>query len=102
MRFKLIVAMLLIVSLFSGCVSENAYIGTYKLDKTPSKTLEIRDDGTYILVPADPKFTQKGVYVKRGETIEVTAALGLTSVMNITDYGFLEDNGDRWIRVTEK
>ena len=58
------------------------------------------DDGTYILVPADPKFTQKGVYVKRGETIEVTAALGFTSVMNITDYGLLEDNGDRWILVS--
>jgi hypothetical protein len=102
MRLRLFMAVLLIVSLFSGCVSENAYIGTYKLDKTPSKTLEIREDGTYLLVPADTKFTQKGVYAKRASTIEVTNAIGFTSVMNITEYGLLEDNGDRWIRVTEK
>lgn len=102
MRFKLFMAVLLLISLFSGCVSEKTYIGTYKLDKTPSKTLEIRDDETYILVPADTKFTEKGVYVKQGSTLEVTDALGFTSVMNITEYGLLEDNGDMWIRVTEK
>jgi len=102
MRFKLFAVVMLLTALFSGCVSEDAYIGTFKLDKTPSKTLEIREDGTYLLVPADPAFTQKGVYVKRDSTIEVTNALGFTSVMNITDYGLLEDNGDRWIRVTQK
>jgi len=102
MRFKLFAAVLLLAFLFSGCVSNNAYIGTYKLDKTPSKTLELREDRTYLLVPDDPKFTEKGVIVKRGSTIEVTDALGLTSVMHITDYGLLEDNGDRWIRVTQK
>ena len=102
MRFKLFAAIVLLASLFLGCISNNAYIGTYKLDKTPSKTLELREDGTYLLVPDDPKFTEKGVYVKRGSTIEVTDALGFTSVMNITDYGLLEDNGDRWIRVTQK
>lgn len=102
MRFKLFAAVLLLASLFSGCVIQNIYTGTYKLDKTPSKTLELRDDGTYLLVPADSKFTQKGVYVKRDSTIEVTNALGFTSVMNITDYGLLEDNGDRWIRVNQK
>lgn len=93
---------MLLGSLSSGCVSENTYIGTYKLDKTPSKTLEIREDGTYLLIPTDTKFTQKGVYAKRGSTIEVTNALGFTSVINITDYGLLEDNGDRWIKVTQK
>ncbi|KAB2946995.1 MAG: hypothetical protein MPEBLZ_03603 [Candidatus Methanoperedens nitroreducens] len=102
MKLKLFAAIILLASLFSGCVSNNAYIGTYKLDKTPSKTLELREDGTYLLVPVDPKFTQKGVYVKRGSTIEITNALGFTSMMNITDDGLLEDNGDRWIRVTQK
>ena len=102
MKFKLFTAVMLLVSLFSGCVSQDAYIGTFKLDKIPSKTLEIRDDGTYLLIPADPAFTQKGVYVKRDSTIEVTNALGFTSVMNITDDGLIEDNGDRWIRVTQK
>jgi hypothetical protein len=62
----------------------------------------LTEDGTYLLVPADPKFTEKGVYVRRGSDIEVTGMLGFTSVMNITDYGLLEDNGDRWIRVTQK
>ena len=80
----------------------HVYIGTYKLDKTPTKTLEIREDGTYLLVPEDSKYTQKGVYVKRGTTIEVTNVLGFTSVMNITDDGLIEDNGDRWIQVTQK
>lgn len=102
MKFRLFAAVILLASLFSGCVSNNAYIGTYKLDKTPSKTLELREDGTYLLVPDDPEFTSKGVYVKRGSTIEVTGMLGFTSLMNITDYGLLEDNGDRWIRVTQK
>jgi hypothetical protein len=102
MKIKLFATVMLLASLFSGCVSHDTYVGTYKLDKTPSKTLEIREDGTYLLVPADPKFTEKGVYNKRGSTIEVTDALGFTSVMNITDYGLLEDNGDRWIRVKEK
>ena len=102
MRFKLFAVVILLAFLFSGCVSEDAYIGTFKLDKTPSKTLEIREDGTYLLVPADPAFTQKGVYVKRDSNIEVTNALGFTSVMNITDEGLIEDNGDRWIRATQK
>ena len=99
MRFELFAALMLLVSLLSGCVSEDKYTGTFKLDKTPSDTLELREDGTYLLVPADPKFTEKGVYVKRGSTIEVTGMLGFTSVMNITDYGLIEDNGDRWVRV---
>lgn len=102
MRFRLFAAVMLFASLFSGCVSNNAYIGTYKLDKTPSKTLELREDGTYLLVPDDPKFTEKGVYVKRGSTIELTDALGFTSVMKITDDSLIEDNGERWIRVTQK
>ncbi len=102
MKIKMLATVILLASLFSGCVSQGAYIGTYKLDKTPSKTLEIREDGTYLLVPDDPKFTEKGVYVKRGSTIEVTGMLGYTSIMNITDYGLLEDNGDRWIRVKQK
>ncbi len=102
MEIKLLATVLLLASLFSGCVSQEVYIGSYKLDKTPSKTLELREDGTYLLVPDDPNFTSKGVYVKRGSTIEVTGMLGFTSVMNITNYGLLEDNGDRWIRVKEK
>ncbi len=102
MKIKLFVTVILLASLFSGCVSQDKYTSTFKLDKTPSKTLELREDGTYLLVPDDPKFTSKGVYVKRGSTIEITGMLGFTSVMNITDYGLLEDNGDRWIRVTQK
>lgn len=102
MRFKLFAAVMLLAFLLSGCVSQEVYIGTFKLDKTPSKTLEIRDEGTYLLVPADSEYTQKGVYVKRGSTLEVTDALGFTSVMNITDDGLIEDNGDRWIRETQK
>ena len=102
MKFKLFAVSMLLASLFSGCVSQEVYIGTFKLDKTPSETLEIRDDGTYLLVPADSEYTQKGVYVKRGTTLEVTNALGFTSVMNITEDGLIEDNGDRWIRVKEK
>src|SRR3972149_5940831 len=102
MKFKLFTAGKLGVTLLYGCVSQDAYIGRFKLNKIRSKTLEIRDDGTYLLIPADPAFTQKGVYVKRDSTIEVTNALGFTSVMNITDFGLLEDNGDRWIRVTQK
>ncbi len=101
MRFKQFSMLLLLISLFSGCVSQEKYTGTFKLDKIPSDTLELREDGTYLLVPADPKFTEKGVYVKRGSTIEITGALGFTSLMNITDYGLLEDNGDRWIRITK-
>lgn len=102
MRFGLFAVAMLLASLFSGCVSQDVYIGTFKLDKTPSKTLEIREDGTYLLVPEDSKYTQKGVYVKRGTTLEVTNALGFTSVMNITDEGLIEDNGDRWMRFVEK
>jgi hypothetical protein len=102
MRFELFVAVILLASLFSGCVGQDTYAGTFKLDKAPSDTLELREDGTYLLVPADPKFTEKGIYTKRGSTIEVTDALGFTSVMNITDYGLLEDNGDRWLRVANK
>jgi hypothetical protein len=102
MKFKLFAVVMLLAFLISGCVSQDKYTGTFKLDMTPSKTLELREDGTYLLVPDDPKFTQKGIYVKRGSTIEVTNALGFTSVMNITDYGLLEDNGDRWSRVTQK
>ncbi len=99
MRFELFAAVILLASLFSGCINQSTYVGTFKLDKTPSKTLEIREDGTYLLVPADPAFTQKGVYIKSGSAIEVTNALGFTSVMNITNDGLIEDNGDRWIRV---
>ncbi len=102
MRFKLFAAMILLASLFSGCLSHDANIGTFKLDKTPSETLEIREDGTYLLTPDNLKYTEKGVYVKRGSTIEVTGALGLTAVLNITEYGLIEKNGDRWIRVTQK
>ncbi len=102
MRFNIFASVILFASLFSGCVGQDTDAGTFKLDKTPSDTLELREDGTYLLVPADPKFTEKGTYTKRGSTIEVTDALGFTSVMNITDYGLLEVNGDRWLRVANK
>ncbi len=102
MRLNIFAAVILLASLFSGCVGQDTYAGTFKLDKTPSNTLELREDGTYLLVPADPKFTEKGTFTKHGSTIEVTDALGFTSVMNISDYGLLEDNGDRWSRVTNK
>lgn len=102
MRFELFSVVILLASMFYGCVTSESHIGIYKLDKTPSDTLELREDGTYILVPADSRFTEKGVYVKRGSTIEVTGALGFTSVMTITEYGLLEDNGDRWIRIMDK
>jgi outer membrane murein-binding lipoprotein Lpp len=36
MRFKLFAAVILLATMFSGCVSEGAYTGTFKLDKTPS------------------------------------------------------------------
>lgn len=68
MRFELFAAVMLLASLFSGCLSQDEYIGTYRLDKIPSKTLEIREDGTYLLVPEGSGHTQKGVYVKRGTT----------------------------------
>ncbi|PWB49326.1 MAG: hypothetical protein C3F06_14340 [Candidatus Methanoperedenaceae archaeon] len=102
MRFELFAVVMLLTSLSSGCLSQDDYIGTYRLDKTPSKTLEIREDGTYLLVPEASGHTQKGVYIKRGTTLEVTNVLGFTSVMNITDKGLVEDNGDRWVRVTQK
>jgi len=38
----------------------------------PSPRYELREDGTYLLVPDDPKFTEKSAYVKHGHTIEVT------------------------------
>ena len=50
---ELIAAVVQLAFLFSGCVANDAYIGTYKLDEIPSKTLESRADGTHLLVLDD-------------------------------------------------
>jgi hypothetical protein len=88
---------MLVVSL-SGCVNANIYPGTFKLSGPTNQTLELRDDGTYLLIPADAKYIEKGVYVKRGDKIELTGAFGLTTIMNITDKGLIGNSGNLWER----
>ncbi len=100
MRIEILILGMLIVSL-SGCVSSNVYPGTFKLGDPPTQTLELRDDGTYLLIPEDPTHTSKGTYVRRGDKIELTGVFGLTSVMNITDKGLIGTNGNLWVRVPE-
>jgi hypothetical protein len=98
MKIELIIIGMLVVSL-SGCVNANIYPGTFKSGNPPNQTLELRDDGTYLLIPADAKYTEKGVYVKRGNKIELTGAFGLTTIMNITDKGLIGNSGNLWARV---
>ena len=98
MKIEIIIIGMLVVSL-SGCVNANIYPGTFKLSVPPNQTLELRDDGTYLLIPADAKYTEKGVYVKRGNKIELTGAFGLTTIMNITDKGLIGNSGNLWARV---
>jgi hypothetical protein len=98
MKIEIIIIGMLIVSL-SGCMNANVYPGTFKLSGPPNQTLELRDDGTYLLIPADATYTSKGTYVRRGDKIELTGVFGLTSVMNITDKGLIGTNDDLWARV---
>ena len=97
-KIELIIIGIILVSL-SGCVNANIYPGTFKLGDPPTQTLELRDDGTYLLIPADAKYTEKGVYVKRGNKIEFRDALGFTEIMTITDKGLIGTNGNLWVRV---
>ncbi|KAB2945289.1 MAG: hypothetical protein OI860_00530 (plasmid) [Candidatus Methanoperedens sp.] len=98
MKIEIIIIGMLVVSL-SGCVNANIYPGTFKLSVPPNQTLELRDDGTYLLIPADVKYTEKGSYIKKGPKIEFTDALGFTEIMTITDKGLLAANGNLWVRV---
>ncbi len=97
-KIEIIIVGMLLVSL-SGCVNSNVYPGIFKLGDPPTQTLELRDDGTYLLIPADAKYTEKGVYVKRGNKLEFTDALGLTEIMTITEKGLLANNGNLWAKV---
>lgn len=98
MKIEIIIIGIILVSL-SGCVNANIYPGTFKLGDPPTQTLELRDDGTYLLIPAEAKYTEKGIYVKRGDKIEFTDALGFTEIMTITEKGLIGTNGNLWVRV---
>jgi len=98
MKIEIIIVGIILVSL-SGCMNANIYPGTFKLGDPPTQTLDLRDDGTYLLIPADTKYAEKGIYVKRGDKIELTGALGLTTIMNITDKGLIGNSGNLWVRV---
>jgi hypothetical protein len=98
MKIEIIVIGIILVSL-SGCVNANIYPGTFKLSGPPSQTLELRDDGTYLLIPADPTHTSKGTYVRRGDKIELTGAFGFTSIMTISKTGLVDIDGDIWVKV---
>ena len=98
MKIEIIIIGIILVSL-SGCINANIYPGTFKLGDPPTQTLELRDDGTYLLIPADPTQTSKGTYVRRGDKIELTGAFGFTSIMTISKTGLVDIDGDIWARV---
>ncbi len=98
MKIGIIIIGIILVSL-SGCVSANIYPGTFKLGDPPTQTLELREDGTYLLIPTEAKYTEKGSYIKKGTKIEFTDALGFTEIMTITDKGLIGTNGNLWVRV---
>ncbi|NJD76249.1 MAG: hypothetical protein FIB08_04030 [Candidatus Methanoperedens sp.] len=98
MKIETIIIGMLIVSL-SGCINSNVYPGTFKLGDPPTQTLELRDDGTYLLIPVDTKYIEKGSYIKKGTKIEFTDALGFTEIMTITDQGLEGAKGNLWVRV---
>ncbi len=97
-KIEIIIIGMLLVSL-SGCVNSNVYPGTFELGNPPTKTLELRDDGTYLLITAKENYAQKGTYVRRGNKIELTDALGFTGIVKITDKGLEEGDGSVWVRV---
>ena len=98
MKIEIIIIGMLLVSL-SGCIDSNIYPGTFELGDPPTQTLELRDDGTYLLIPADAKYIEKGSYIKKGTKIEFTDALGFTEIMTITERGLVGTNGNLWVRV---
>ncbi len=98
MKIEIIIIGMLLVAL-SGCVNANTYPGTFKLGDPPTQTLELRDDGTYLLIPADTTHTSKGVYVRRGDKIELTGVFGITSIMTISKTGLIDPDGDIWAKV---
>jgi hypothetical protein len=98
MKSEIIIIGIMLVFL-SGCASSNVYPGTFKLGDPPTKTLELREDGTYLLIPVDVKYTEKGIYVKRENQIECTDAFGFTEIMTITDKGLIGRDGKLWVKV---
>ena len=98
-KIEIIIIGMLLVSL-SGCVNSNVYPGTFKLGDPPTQTLDLRDDGTYLLIPEDPTHTSKGTYVRRGDKIELTGVFGITSVMTISNTGLIDSDGDIWVKVS--
>ena len=100
MKIKIeIITIGMLLVLLSGCVNSNVYPGTFKLGDPPTETLELRDDGTYLLTPADATHTSKGVYVRRGDKIELTGVFGITSIMTISKKGLIDPDGDVWIKI---
>ena len=97
-KIELIIIGIILVSL-SRCVNANIYPGTFKLGDPPTQTLELRDDGTYLLISTEAKYTEKGSYIKKGTKIEFTDALGFTEIMTITDKGLIGTNGNLWVKV---
>ena len=98
MKIEIIIIGMLLIS-FSGCVNSNIYQGTFKLGDPPTQTLELRDDGTYLLIPADVTHTSKGTYVRKGDKIELTGVFGITSIMTISKTGLIDTDGDLWVKV---
>ncbi len=101
MKIEIIIVGMLIASL-SGCINSNVYPGIFELGNPPTKTLELRDDGTYLLFIANEKYSQKGTYVRKGDKIELTGALGFTGIVKITDKGLEEGDGSVWVRVPKE
>ncbi len=98
-KIKIIIIGILLIFL-SGCVFPNTYLGTYRSQKNPKQTIELRDDGTYILNPGDPAQTFKGTYVKKNDKIELNMAFGYVRIMTISDKGLLDIDGDIWKKVS--
>lgn len=92
MRTKIILGILVVLTLFvSGCV-ESTVCGTYELDDS---VLNLYQDNTYLYIPAGG-IAQKGTYAQHGDSIEITNVLGMTTILNITRFGLVDDEGRLW------
>lgn len=80
----------------SGCVVSSVQ-GTYLNEKTPENKITLDSDFTYILT--NNNHVSIGTYkLTQNNTIILTSALGLATVVKVDGNVLIDDNRERWIK----
>lgn len=98
MKIKFLFGVFLFITgvFLSGCVVSSVQ-GTYLNEKTPENKITLDSDFTYILT--NNNHVSTGTYkLSQNNTIILTGALGVATVVKVDGNVLIDDDGERWIK----